>query len=136
MGVAMLLASNWGNGQVLLAMLEFFVFVIWIWLLIVVFSDIFRSHDLSGVAKTLWTIFVIVIPYLGVFIYLVARGGKMQEHAIAAAKAQEEARQAYIQQAAGTGSPGEELTRLADLKDKGVIDDAEFEKLKAKAIGN
>jgi hypothetical protein len=132
----MLLASNWGNGQVLLAMLEFFVFVIWIWLLIVVFSDIFRSHDLSGVAKTLWTIFVIVIPYLGVFIYLVARGGKMQEHAIAAAKAQEEARQTYIQQAAGTGSPGEELTRLADLKDKGVIDDAEFEKLKAKAIGN
>jgi predicted membrane channel-forming protein YqfA (hemolysin III family) len=119
----MLLASNWGNGQVLLAMLEFFVFVIWIWLLIVVFSDIFRSHDLSGVAKTLWTIFVIVIPYLGVFIYLVAN-------------AQEEARQTYIQQAAGTGSPGEELTRLADLKDKGVIDDAEFEKLKAKAIGN
>jgi hypothetical protein len=79
---------------------------------------------------------VIVIPYLGVFIYLVARGGKMQEHAIAAANAQEEARQTYIQQAAGTGSPGEELTRLADLKDKGVIDDAEFEKLKAKAIGN
>lgn len=133
----MVLAAQWGSGEVFVAMLEFFLFVIWFWLLVVVFSDIFRSHDLGGVAKTIWTIFVIVVPYLGVFVYFIARGGKMQEHAIAAAKAQDAATRAYVQQAAGTaGSPSEELARLADLKSKGIIDDAEFETLKAKAIGS
>ena len=74
-----MLASEWGTGQVFWSMLWLFLFVIWIWLLIIVFTDIFRSHDLSGWAKALWIIFVIVLPYLGVFVYLIARGHKMQE---------------------------------------------------------
>ena len=73
--------SEWGTGQVFWSMLWFFLFVIWIWLLIVVFGDIFRSHDLSGVAKALWVIFVIIVPYLGVLVYLAARGHKIGEHA-------------------------------------------------------
>lgn len=131
-----MLADTFGSGEVFLAMLEFFLFFIWIWLLIVVFSDIFRSHDLGGGAKALWTIFVILVPYLGVLIYLIARGHKMQEHAIAAAQAQDQAARAYIQQAAGTSpSAADELARIADLKAQGVIDDAEFQKMKAKIVG-
>ena len=74
--------ADFGTGQVFWSMLWFFLFFIWIWLLIVVFSDIFRSPDLSGWGKALWSIFVIVVPYLGVFVYLIARGHKMQEHAV------------------------------------------------------
>ena len=81
----MVLAATFGTGQVFLEMLYFFFFIIWIWLLIIVFGDIFRSHDLSGWAKALWVLFVIVLPYLGVFIYLIARGHKMSEHAVQAA---------------------------------------------------
>ncbi len=133
----MLLAAEWGTGQVFLSMIWFFLFLIWFWLLIIVFGDIFRSHDMGGVAKTIWVIFVILVPYLGVFVYLIARGGKMQEHAVAAAKEQDAAQKAYIQQAAGTASsPAAELSRLADLKAQGVISDAEFEQMKAKAINS
>jgi putative oligomerization/nucleic acid binding protein/phospholipase D-like protein len=112
------------------SMLWFFLFFIWIWLLIVVFSDIFRSHDLGGWGKALWTIFVIFMPYLGVFVYLIARGHKMQEHAMDAAKQQE----AYIRQVANSGSAADELAKLADLKAKGAISDAEFEQAKAKLL--
>src|SRR5205809_4651769 len=94
--------AEFGTGQVFLSMLYFFLFFIWIWLLIVVFSDIFRSHDMGGFAKAIWVIFVIVLPYLGVFVYLIARGHKMAEHAQQAALAQDAAAKAYIQQAAGT----------------------------------
>ena len=130
-----MLASDFGSGQVLWSMLWFFLFFIWIWILITVFADIFRSHDLSGWAKALWVIFVIFIPYLGVFVYLIARGHKMAQHAQEAAAAQDAAARQYIQQAAGTAkSPADELHRLADLKDRGVIDEAEFQKLKAKVV--
>jgi hypothetical protein len=112
------------------------MFFIWIWLLITVFADIFRSHDMGGFAKTIWVLFVIIVPYLGVFVYLIARGHKMHEHAVEAAQAQNAAARAYIQEAAGTsGSPAEELSRLADLKAQGVISEEEFQKLKAKAVG-
>ena len=131
-----MLANDFGTGQVLWSMLWFFMFFIWIWLLIVVFSDIFRSHDLGGFAKAIWVIFVIVVPYLGVFVYLIARGHKMHDHAVEAAEAQDAAARKYIQQATGTqASTADELARIADLKERGVIDDAEFQKLKAKAIG-
>jgi magnesium-transporting ATPase (P-type) len=130
------LASDFGTGQVFLSMLWFFLFFIWIWLLIVVFSDIFRSHDMGGFAKFLWVLFVIILPYLGVFVYLIARGHKMAEHAQQAAAAQDAAAKAYIQSAAGTsGSTADEIQRLADLKAQGVINDAEFEAGKAKALG-
>ena len=132
-----MLAANFGTGEVFLEMLYFFFFVIWIWLLIVVFADIFRSHDLSGWGKALWTIFVIVLPYLGVFVYLIARGHKMSEHAAQAAQAQDAAARAYIQSAAGTApSTADELARLADLKAQGVIDENEFQQLKAKALAS
>jgi hypothetical protein len=131
-----MLASEFGTGQVFLSMLWFFLFFIWIWLLIAVFSDLFRSHDLGGGAKALWAIGIIIFPYFGVFIYLIARGHKMHEHALEAAKANDAAARAYIQQAAGTtASSADELARLADLKSQGVIDEAEFQKMKAKIVG-
>jgi hypothetical protein len=128
------LAAEWGTGQVFWSMIWFFLFFIWIWLLIVVFSDIFRSHDLSGIAKALWIIFVIFLPYLGVFVYLIARGHKMQEHAMEAAQAQEKAMRQYVQSVSSSGSAADELAKLADLKAKGVLSDAEYEAAKAKAL--
>jgi len=131
----MTLASDFGTGQVFLSMLWFFLFFIWIWLLIVVFSDIFRSHDMGGFAKAIWVIAIIILPYLGVLIYLIARGHKMAEHAQQAAAAQDEAAKQYIQQAAGTTkSTAEEIAHLNDLKNQGVLSDAEFEAAKAKAL--
>ena len=131
-----MLLAEFGTGQVFWSMLWFFLFFIWIWLLITVFADLFRSHDLGGFAKFLWCVFIIFLPYLGVFVYLIARGHKMSEHAIEAAKANDAAARAYIQQAAGTSpSSADELQRLADLKSQGVIDDAEFQKMKAKIVG-
>ncbi len=115
-------------------MLGLFVFIIWFWLLIVVFSDIFRSHDMGGGAKALWVIFVIILPFLGIFVYLIARGGKMQERAAQAAQQQQEAMDKYIKEAAGSTSLASELSRLADLKDKGDITQAEFDAQKAKLL--
>ena len=126
-------AAEWGAGQVFWSMLWFFLFFIWIWLLIIVFSDIFRSHDLSGWAKALWVIFIILVPYLGVFVYLIARGHKMSQHAAEAAAAQDAAARQYIQQVA-SNSPAEELEKLARLREQGVIDDAEYQSLKTKAL--
>ena len=80
--MSLLLAAEFGTGQVFWSLIWFMLFFIWIWLLIIVFSDIFRSHDLSGWAKALWIIFIIVVPYLGVLVYLIARGHKMQEHSL------------------------------------------------------
>ena len=129
--------ADFGSGQVFWSMLWFFLFFIWIWILITVFADIFRSHDMGGGAKALWVIFVIVMPYLGVFVYLIARGHKMSEHAMEAAQAQDAAQRAYIQQATGSApSAADELARIADLKAKGVIDDAEFAAMKAKVVGS
>jgi Short C-terminal domain/Phospholipase_D-nuclease N-terminal len=128
------LAAEWGTGQVFWSMIWFFLFFIWIWLLITVFADIFRSRDLSGIAKALWIIFVIFLPYLGVFVYLIARGHKMQEHAMESAQAQDQAMRQYVQSVAPASSPADELAKLADLKAKGVLSDAEYEAAKAKAL--
>jgi hypothetical protein len=132
-----LLADDFGTGQVFLSFLWFFLFFIWIWLLIVVFGDIFRSPDLSGWGKALWTIFIILVPYLGVFVYLIARGKKMSEHAAQQAAAQEAQMRQYVQSVAttGGGSSADELVKLADLRDRGVISEAEFQSAKAKALG-
>jgi hypothetical protein len=131
-----MVVAEWQVGEVFLSFLWFAMFFIWIYLLILVFSDIFRSHDLGGFAKFLWVLFVIILPYLGVFVYLIARGHKMSEHAVQAAQAQDAAARAYIKDTVGSsgGSPADELNRLADLKAKGVIDDAEFQQLKAKVL--
>ena len=133
-----MLGNEFGTGQVFLSMLWFTLFFIWIWLLIVVFGDIFRSHDMGGFAKFLWIIFVIFMPYLGVFVYLIARGHKMSEHAVEDAQRMDAAQKAYIRDAVGSGggsSAADQLQNLANLKAQGVIDDAEFTKMKAKIVG-
>jgi len=132
----MTLAADWGTGEVFLTMLYFFLFFIWIWLLIAVFADLFRSHDLSGWVKAAWAIGIIIFPYLGVFVYLIARGHKMSEHAQQAANAQDSAFRAYVRDAAGSSGDthADQLQKLADLKSQGVIDDAEFARLKAKVV--
>jgi hypothetical protein len=130
-----MLIAEFGTGQVFWSFLWFFLFFIWIWLLIVVFSDIFRSRDLSGWGKALWTIFVIVVPYLGVFVYLIARGHKMQEHASQMAAQQDQAMRTYVKDVTGSStSAADELARLADLRDKGVLSEDEFQAAKAKAL--
>ena len=116
-------------------MLEIFFFIIWIYLLFIVFVDIFRSNDMGGLAKALWVIFVIVVPYLGVFVYLIARGGKMHERAAAQAQQQQKAFDNYVQQAAVGSSTADQLSKLADLKEKGTITEAEFAAEKAKLLG-
>ena len=117
-------------------MLEFFLFFVWIWLLIVVFGDIFRSHDMGGVAKAVWVIFLIIFPILGVLIYLLVRGGSMHERAERAMAQQQKAFKDYVRHASGAPvhSSDDELAKLADLKEKGVISDAEFETQKAKIL--
>jgi cbb3-type cytochrome oxidase subunit 3 len=113
----------------------FFLWVIWIWILIMVFIDIFRSHDLGGFAKALWFLFVLFIPLIGVLVYLIARGGKMQERAARQAQQQDAEARAYIQQTASSpASSTEQLTKLADLRDRGVISTEEFEREKAKVL--
>jgi hypothetical protein len=128
------LLAEFGSGQVFLSMLWFFLFFIWIWLLIAIFGDIFRSKDLSGWGKALWSIFIIFLPYLGVFVYLIARGHKMGEHAAQAAADQEAQLRQYVQNVATTSSGADELAKLADLRDKGVISEEEFQQAKAKAL--
>jgi len=108
--------------------------IIWLWLLIIVFSDIFRSSDLGGGAKMLWVVFVIILPFLGIFVYLIARGGKMHERAASQAAQQQEAFDARVKQAAGGSDSTEQLAKLADLKGQGVVTEAEFETQKAKVL--
>jgi hypothetical protein len=121
-----------------LTMLYFFLFIIWIWLLIMVFMDVFRSHDLGGWAKALWAIFIIVIPFLGVFVYLIARGGKMQERQAQEAAAQQKAFDQYVKETAGAsgGNTADQLSKLADLKSQGVLTDAEFDAEKTKILAS
>jgi type VI protein secretion system component VasK len=129
-----MLAYNYPQQSLLWTMLEFFLFVIWIWILIAIFGDIFRSHDMSGWAKALWVIFVIVLPFLGILIYLIARGGKMQEHAMKDAAQQKEVFDSHVRAVAST-NVADDLAKLADLKDQGVLTDAEFQAQKAKLLG-
>jgi len=112
-----------------------FLWVIWFWILITVFIDLFRSHDLSGWAKALWFIFILFLPLIGVLVYLIARGGKMHEHAVRDAQVQEQQFRSYVQEAAGSASPADQLAKLADLRDRGVITAAEFDLEKAKILG-
>ncbi len=132
-----MLATNYPLLDIFWTTLEIFLFIIWIWLLIVVFSDIFRSHDIGGFAKALWVLFIVILPYIGVLVYLIARGGKMHERAEAQAQQAQSAFDAYVKQAAGSSgtSTADQLTQLADLKSRGVINEAEFEAEKAKLLG-
>jgi ABC-type multidrug transport system fused ATPase/permease subunit len=132
----MLLASGYSYPVLgaFWTILMIFLWVIWFWILITIFIDIFRSHDLSGWAKALWFIFVLFLPLLGVLVYLIARGSKMHEHAARDAAAQEQQFRQYVQEAAGEGSTADQLTKLAGLRDRGVITAEEFERQKAKIL--
>ena len=131
-----MIATSYPLLDAFLTMLWIFLFIIWIWLLIMVFSDIFRSRDLAGWGKALWVIGIIILPWLGVLIYLIARGGKMHERQIQYAQAQQQAFKEYVQETAASSSTStaDQLAKLADLRDKGVITPAEFETEKAKAL--
>lgn len=122
-------------GELLLIALEIFFFVIWIWILITILTDLFRDHELSGWAKAAWVLFLVFIPFLTALIYLIARGAGMRDRTI---KAQAEAKQhfdSYIQQQAhGGGGAADELHKLNELKEKGALSPEEFDKAKAKLL--
>jgi hypothetical protein len=129
--------ADFGVGEVLWSLIWFFLFILWIMLVFRVFGDLFTDHKLSGWAKVAWSILVIIFPFFGVFIYLIVRGPSMAARDAKAMEAQEAATRQYIQQAAGTSaSPADELAKLASLRDSGTIDEAEFQKLKAKVVGS
>jgi hypothetical protein len=131
-----LLASSYPLLDVFWTMLWFFLFFIWIWLLITVFADLFRSHDIGGWGKALWTIFIIFLPLLGVLFYLIFRGQGMRDRNIAQAQQQQQAFRSYVQEAANTGSSADELAKLADLRDRGVLTEEEFQRQKAAVLGS
>jgi len=129
------LAADYPFLDVLWTMFIFFLFIIWIWILITVFADIFRRRDIGGGMKTLWIIFVIILPYLGVFIYLIANHEGMADRNIAQAQKQQEATDTYIKSVAGSGGAAAEIEKAKGLLDSGAISQAEFDALKAKALG-
>jgi len=121
----------------LVVVLEIFIFVLWLWVLIAVFSDLFRDHELSGWWKAVWIFFIIVPPFtfFTVFIYLIARGGGMQRRAIAAQTEARKNMDEYIREQAASASPADEIEKLEGLKQKGTISAEEFDTLKAKITG-
>ena len=129
-----MLAYDYPLGGVLVTTLWIVMFVVWIMILWRVFGDIFRSDDLSGGAKAAWCIFVIFLPFLGIFVYLIARGNEMGKRDLEIAAAQEKEFRAYVQQTAGSGGTASELERLAALKDSGVLTQQEFDQQKAKLL--
>jgi hypothetical protein len=127
-------SSSYPLLNIFWTILEVFLWVIWFWILIMVFIDIFRSRDLSGWAKALWFLFVLFIPLIGVLVYLIVRGDSMHERSVHQAQQQDEAFRGYVQQAAGSGTTADQLAKLADLRDRGVITPEEFDREKAKIL--
>jgi len=117
-------------------MFEIFAFVVWFWLLFVVLTDVYRSRDLSGLAKAAWTVFVIFLPLIGILVYLITRGRSMNQRAAQQAQQQEEAFRSYVQEAAGSPNAADQLAKLADLRQRGVISSAEFENEKSKVLAS
>jgi hypothetical protein len=120
-------------GDVMWSMFVFFIWILWFWMLFTVFGDLFSRHDIGGWAKVGWSIFVIILPFLGVFIYLIAEGKGMGERAMARAQAQQSQADAYIRSVATSGS-ADEIARGKELLDSGAITQAEFDQLKTKAL--
>ena len=127
--------ANYTFGDVMWSFLVFFAWVIWFWLLITVFADLFRRHDISGWGKTGWIILVILIPYFGVFIYLIANGHGMGERAAAKAQAQQSQMDDYVRSVASSDTSADQIAKGKQLLDSGAITQAEFDQLKAKALG-
>ena len=129
-------SSSYPLLNVFWTIFEVFLWVIWIWILIWVFINIFRSRDLSGGAKALWFLFVLFIPLIGVLVYLIARGGSMHERSVQLERQQDQEARSYIQQAASDSpaSTADQLAKLADLRDRGVLSQEEFDREKAKVL--
>jgi phospholipase D-like protein/putative oligomerization/nucleic acid binding protein len=130
----MVFAADYPFLDVFWTMLVFFFWVIWIWLLITVFIDLFGRHDTSGWAKAAWTVFVIVLPYLGVLVYLIAEGKGMAERKAAQVKASRAEFDDYVRDVAGDSGPSDQIAKAKQLLDSGAIDATEFEQLKRKAL--
>ncbi len=121
-------------GEILLVALEIFFFVVWIWILITILTDLFRDHELSGWAKAAWVLFLVVIPFLTALIYLIARGEGMRDRTIKANADAKKHFDEYVRTQAHTASPADELHKLAELKDKGALSQEEFDQAKAKLL--
>ncbi|HWO80829.1 SHOCT domain-containing protein [Gaiella sp.] len=130
----MFIAADYPFLDVLWTMLIFFAWIIWFWLLITVFADVFRRHDTSGFAKVLWIIFVIVLPFLGVFIYLIVNHDGMTQRSMNEAQTQRAQMDDYVRSVAGSGGAAAEIERAKGLLDSGAITQAEFDAIKAKAL--
>lgn len=130
----MVIAAAYPFLDILGTMLVFFGFVLWFWLLIRVFGDVFRRRDIGGWAKFFWSLFVIVVPLLGVLIYLIAQGEKIGKRDMEAANAQQADLDAYVRETAGNGGPGNEIAQAKQLLDTGAIDQAEFDRIKQHAL--
>jgi fatty acid desaturase len=130
----MSLATNYPILNIFWTLLEFFLFFLWLWLAISVFADIFRSHDMGGGAKALWVIFIVLIPYLGVFAYLLFRGGSMHERAADQAALQQKMFNQHFRHLENGPTTADQLHKLADLKERGFITDDEFQAEKAKIL--
>ena len=122
-------------GNVLWTMIVFFAWVIWFWILITILADLFSRHDVGGWAKAAWIILVIILPYLGVFIYLIANGHGMGERAAAKAQAQQSQMDDYVRSVASSDTSADQIAKGKQLLDSGAITQAEFDQLKAKALG-
>jgi hypothetical protein len=127
--------AEFGSGQVLWSVFWIFLFVIWFWLLIAIFGDLFRDKELSGWGKAAWSLFVIIAPYLGIFVYLIVRGRGMGERAAAEAQAQQAQFDSYVRQTAGTASAADQIAQAKKLLDDGAISADEFDRLKRTALG-
>ncbi len=129
-----MVAADYPFLDVLWTMLIIFAWIIWFWLLITVFTDLFRRHDTSGFAKVLWIIFVIVLPFLGVFIYLIVNHDGMTQRSMKEAQTQRAQMDDYVRSVAGSGGAAAEIERAKGLLDSGAITQAEFDAIKAKAL--
>ena len=129
-----MLAADYPFLDVLWTMLIFFLWIIWFWILITVFIDLFRRKDTSGVSKVLWIIFVILVPFLGVFVYLLVNHDGMADRNIAQAQAQRDADGPYVRETAGSGGAAAEIEKAKGLLDSGAITQAEFDAIKSKAL--
>lgn len=134
----MTLAVAYPFLEVFWTILVFFAFVVWIWLLFTVFADVFRRHDASGWVKVLWIVFIIVLPFLGVFVYLIAEHTGMTERTIEREKAAQQQFDSYVKSVAGQGdgSAADRIARAKDLLDRGAIDEQEYEQLKREALSH
>jgi hypothetical protein len=132
----MILATDYPFLEIVWTILVFFAFVVWLWLLFAVLGDIFRRHDTTGLHKVLWIIFIVVLPYVGVFVYLISQHDGMSTRALQQQERVSGEVAQYVRSVGAADDPAEQIAKAKDLLDRGVIDQAEFEQLKRKALGS